>query len=532
MKNSTVLLQSLGLLTACLLAVPAAALDIRLIAKDGSLDIAGTLLSVQDGQMTVMTAIGEITVDNSQVLCEGAGCPTAPERDYAFNLAAAGDVAEVLVPILFDGFASQHDAEVVLLDETGLPVPEEDFARVLRAGATVPLRMIDFDGQEIANFGLLEAAGAPAFELLAAQDVALVFSQQPLSVQDIQTVASAGGGNLESFEQERVVAVDGLTVISHPDNSVPNISVADVAAIFAGQITNWSQVGGSDAPINVISFAPGSDANRDTEQLLLQPDGLTQSPAATIVNSVRDITAAVTSDPNAIAAVGFHDKRAARAVPLINACGMVIPASAFTIKTEEYPLEKRVVVYSRADPTGLTREFLDHLDSTSLDGLVSKAGFVDLTVVAESTTYADARIAAARAAPGGPAEDTATAAMLADMQATNRLSTTFRFAPRSSDLDNRARRDIARIVAYIRREKPATVYIVGFADSGGSFNTNMRLSEERARQVADQIAASAAADELGSTVIEVRGYSELSPVACNDTFEGRAINRRVEIWTR
>ncbi len=120
--------------------------------------------------------------------------------------------------------------------------------------------------------------------------------------------------------------------------------------------------------------------------------------------------------------------------------------------------------------------------------------------------------------------------MVDEMSGSRRLSTTFRFAPSSSILDNRAQRDLLRMVRYFAETGPKTVYIVGFADAGGSFTKNQFLSQQRARQVADQIAALALGGELDGVTLAVRGYSELSPVACNDVVHGRAINRRVEIW--
>lgn len=533
MKYSKALRRSTALaLIAYLSAASSLAQEVRIISKDGAIDLTGTLLSSDKGMLRLMTSIGEIAVEQNMVICEGAACPAPIVFDYAFSLTGPGDVAEVLIPILFDGFAIENDAEVVLLDENGFEVEEDDFSLAIREGARIPLRMIDYDGEEIANFGIQqsEGSGSEGFELLAARDVAMVFTEELAATENVQLVAQSGGGDLASFEQEIVVAVDGLTVIGNPDNPLASIAVPQAAAIFGGQITNWSEVGGPNAPINVYAFAEGSEANHDAEKFLLEPFGYGLSRFAKIVQSPRELTAAVTSDPNAIAVVGFRNKRNARAIPLANECGMVVPASPFTIKTEEYPLERRILAYSRADTSGLARDFVEHLQSPALDGLVSKAGFIDLSIVFPTDDYAAQRVETALAAPLGSGERAVSTAMIEEMQRTKRLSTTFRFAPGSSILNNRARRDLVRMVDFIDREKPQNVYVVGFADSAGAFSDNQRLSEQRARQVASEIAATATNGELDGVNLLVRGYSELAPVACNESLEGRAINRRVEIW--
>ncbi len=515
-----------------LLANQVSAQEVRIIAKDGSLDLQGQLLSSDAGQLRLRTPIGEITVSQSAVVCEGAACPRPKEFDYAFTLAGPGDVAEVLIPILFDGFASENDAEIVALDATGFPIEEDEMSSALGQGTRIPLQMVDYDGEEVANFGLLQTSEGSGLNLLATEEAAVVFTDRPASAADIEAVAQSGGGNLASFEQEHVVAVEGLAVIAHPDNPIEEISVQDVAAIFAGQITNWSQVGGPNGRINVYSFSPTSGNIDDIQDFLLRPFNYNLTSFANIVNSNRELTAAVSEDRFGIAAIGYHNKRDTRAIPLSNECGMIIEASPFTIKNEEYPLEKRIVAYSRTNIQDTARGFLDHLDDADLDGLVSKAGFIDLSIVEEDLSRTEERMRAIRLAPAFATERVASEAIISELAGTQRLSTTFRFAPGSSLLDNRARRDIARMVDYVARNQPETLYIAGFADSAGPFSENQRLSEERARQVADLLSEAARNGELENTRIEVRGYSELAPVACNTTFEGRAINRRVEIWQR
>ena len=67
--------------------------------------------------------------------------------------------------------------------------------------------------------------------------------------------------------QEFVVALDGIAVVIHPDNPLDNISREDLLKIFQGEITNWKELGGEDAPIVIISREEGSGTRGAFEEI-------------------------------------------------------------------------------------------------------------------------------------------------------------------------------------------------------------------------------------------------------------------------
>jgi outer membrane protein OmpA-like peptidoglycan-associated protein len=91
------------------------------------------------------------------------------------------------------------------------------------------------------------------------------------------------------------------------------------------------------------------------------------------------------------------------------------------------------------------------------------------------------------------------------------------------------RPDAARIldeaVETLRAEPDVDVLIVGHTDSVGSESYNLRLSERRARAVRDYLVRKG----ISAARLRVKGMGEAEPVASNDTPEGRAQNRRVEL---
>lgn len=101
------------------------------------------------------------------------------------------------------------------------------------------------------------------------------------------------------------------------------------------------------------------------------------------------------------------------------------------------------------------------------------------------------------------------------------------FAFDSAKLDPADKAKLDTIVARLRNEAPsARLSVTGHTDSVGSDAYNLKLSEKRAKSVADYLVTSGIPAD---SVLSVGGAGESQPVADNKTAEGRALNRRVEI---
>jgi len=119
-----------------------------------------------------------------------------------------------------------------------------------------------------------------------------------------ENTADIGAASRELKEEETgveptVIAQDGIAIVVHPDNPVEDMTLDDVASIYAGDITNWSEVGGDDADIVVVSREDGSGTRGAfTDIVLGEETPLTES--AVIQNSTGAVAEAVSNDPNAI----------------------------------------------------------------------------------------------------------------------------------------------------------------------------------------------------------------------------------------
>ena len=72
----------------------------------------------------------------------------------------------------------------------------------------------------------------------------------------------------ESGAVENIVAIDGIAVVVDKANTVTDITKEQLIAIYTGQVTNWSELGGSDTPIVVIGREAGSGTRGAFEEIL------------------------------------------------------------------------------------------------------------------------------------------------------------------------------------------------------------------------------------------------------------------------
>ncbi|MDD2458325.1 MAG: phosphate ABC transporter substrate-binding protein [Eubacteriales bacterium] len=147
------------------------------------------------------------------------------------------------------------------------------------------------------------------------------------------------GANLKNY----LIGRDGLGFIVHPDNPVQNLSLAQLEAILAGEITDWSALAGISStsmentgaipePIQIISSPVDSNTFTIASDLLLLGEEL---PASTVYAAdAADVQAKVAADPNAIGLVCLHEANASSRFLTINQ----VRISRETLLTLRYPL--------------------------------------------------------------------------------------------------------------------------------------------------------------------------------------------------
>jgi len=496
------------------------AADVTLTSTDGTITVTGEFIDLVDDTYIVRTALGDLRIAASNMICEGEACPQFENVAADVTIAGSEEIALGMMPLLMTGFAASMDADAELTNLSA----EESIATLIDDGGF---------GDDIGSFLISASDDDNAFQALLDRSATIGMSSRRITQDEARALRADGAGSMVSPTQERILAVDSMVVVTHPSNPIQTLTKDQLAGIFSGQITNWSELGGPDRDINVITRNPDS-ASYDFFMSYLygdeRPDFLPQG----ISHNDQDLSNVVYNDRNAIGYLGFAFQRGTKPVTLVNECGIATTPDAFSAKTEEYTLNRRMYLYNRADNLdGQSQDFLDFIISQEADGVIGKSGFINLGIQGRSQDMADTRRAALTeevAQYGGGFEGEVLQEMLNEMENTERLSTTFRFRTGSSRLDERGRLDLERLLTYLEEVPAGTaVTFVGFTDDVGAFEANRHLAEERASQVAANI-AELGGDRLAGVTFDTSGYGEVAPSACNISDRGRGINRRVEVW--
>ncbi len=511
----------------CILSIASAAVvpthafadDVTLKSADGTVNLTGEFLAFEDNSYTVRTPLGDLRIAASRVTCEGDACPVFEVAEADVEIAGSDTVGLGLMPLLLEGYAGYLDAAASITNAND--------------GATMVAELIGDGGfgDELGSYLVQSSGSSDAFKTLLAGEAQIGMSSRRIRPEEARALRDAGAGNMVSPGQEHIIAVDSLVVITHPNNPVNSLTIAQVDDIYEGRITNWSELGGPDLAIKPISMPDGSGTRSVFESRIHEGEAITLASSVEFAPGADQIANTVNADEGAIGYVGYAFQRGAKPLTLVNDCGISMTPDAFSARTEEYALQRRLYLYTRADAeTDQVNDFLSFASSPAADGVVSKSGFIGLGIDRKLQT-ADSDRAIALADPSADAfEANFMRQMLSEMVQHDRLSTTLRFRTGSSSLDERGIVDLERLADYLEAQPDgAEVLFVGFTDSVGAFDNNRILSENRAQQVMAEL-QSIAGDRLAGVNLNATGYGEIAPSGCNADEEGRRINRRVEVW--
>ncbi|MEM9797856.1 MAG: phosphate ABC transporter substrate-binding/OmpA family protein [Pseudomonadota bacterium] len=493
--------------------------QVTLRSSDGTINITGDFIEFAGNVYTIRTALGELRMSADRVSCEGDACPTFATADADLRFAGSDTVGLGIMPLLLEGFGGFKDAEVTT---TATGVPGEMISTMVGDAGF---------GDEMGDYLVNSTVSGDAFKALDAQTADIGMASRRIRPEEARGLRDAGAGNMVSPRNEHIIAIDSLVVVTHPDNPVSRLTMDQLAGIYSGRITNWAELGGDNAPILVIDRPDGSGTRSVFKSRILGTSDVPVLPGAVTAVDNNEVAAIANADPNAIGYTGYAFRRGAKALPLENECGITMTPDAFSARTEEYALQRRLYLYNRGDDLSpRAQEFLDFALSSDADGVIKKAGFIDLGIDRRPQQL-DGDRARALLNPNVDAyEGGVMREMMAVMVDYDRLSTTFRFRTGSSKLDERGIVDMARLTDYLADQPQGTkVMFVGFTDDVGAFDSNRELSTARATQVLREMQAYAGG-ALPDVEMAAVGFGEIAPAACNSSDTGRGINRRVEVW--
>jgi phosphate transport system substrate-binding protein len=197
------------------------------------------------------------------------------------------------------------------------------------------------------------------------------------SVQDGSAQIGTYSSKLKDNDSQGItqyqIANDGIVVIVNTANSVSGLTKDQVKSIFAGNVTDWSQVGGSSGQITVVTREEGSGTRDAFVSLIMGgKNGTNISKSAIVQSSTEAIKQAVKGNPNAIGFISLADLSGdVKALTI----GGVSPSEA-TVKDGTYVVQRPFLFLTKGEAKGSTKDFIDWTLSPAGQTIVQQAGAV------------------------------------------------------------------------------------------------------------------------------------------------------------
>ena len=170
-----------------------------------------------------------------------------------------------------------------------------------------------------------------------------------------------------------VVALDGIAIIVNAENAVEDLTVEQIASIFTGEITNWSELGGEDLEIACIGREAGSGTRDGFESITGTADACVLSQELTSTGAVIE---AVKSNPNAIGYASLSSAEGQEGIQLVTVGG--VACTEETVLDGSYAIQRPFVMVTK-DGTALSeaaQAFFDFATSSAANDLIRTAGAV------------------------------------------------------------------------------------------------------------------------------------------------------------
>ncbi len=419
---------------------------------------------------------------------------SAGEANLLLRIQGSNTIGAHLAPALAAG----------LLRQQGVAHPEQQIS----APNEVSVSGRDAQGRLLQITVAAHGSGT-GFVALAEGSAELAASSRP--IKDSEQASLASLGDLRSASAEQVIALDGLAIIVHPDNPVQQLDIAQVAALFAGEIDNWQALGGPAGAVRLYARDDNSGTFDTFKELVLSSQGKQLAGAAQRFESSDELSERVSQDPQAIGFIGLPYIRQTKALHIADQGSQAMPASRELISTEDYPLSRRLFFYLKPDESNpWARALVEFAQSAEGQAIVTANGFIGQQVQAM-------RVAVDASQPRVYQRLAAQA---------QRLSVNFRFREGSAELDNKALHDLQRLLDYLKAndKQHRQLVLVGFGDPKSDPARAALLSKLRAMAVRRELA------RAGILPRDILGLGEQLPVASNQQDDGRLKNRRVEVW--
>ncbi|GCD12701.1 phosphate ABC transporter substrate-binding protein [Clostridium tagluense] len=246
--------------------------------------------------------------------------------------------------------------------------------------------------------GSITAAGSTALQPLAELGAKNFLDKNPGATVNVQGGGSGTGlklvlessveiGNSDIYAKDKAgidatalkdhkVCVIGIAAVTNPKVKVDSLTKKQLLDIFTGKIKNWKEVGGADIAVTVINRPASSGTRATFKQFGLdgreEVAGLTSDSSGAVKGMITKTDGAISY----LALSYFSDEANKKGLNVLKIDG--ISASAENISTDKYKIWAYEHMYTKGEPTGLTKAYLDYMISDEMKAGIKKLGYIPM----------------------------------------------------------------------------------------------------------------------------------------------------------
>lgn len=220
---------------------------------------------------------------------------------------------------------------------------------------TVPSIHVEGGGSKVGIEALIEGS------------VDICATSRPLSTDEIQRLAQ----RYQSIGVSVLCAKDALSIVVHPTNTVRNLTMNQVKAIFTGAIKNWKEIGGADRVITTYGRETNSGTYLYFEEHVLF--GEQYSEESVVIPGARGLINAIAQDSTAI---GYSTFVYTENVASLSVDG--VPLSIESVQNGTYPITRYLYFYTVYPPEGAIKKFIDWVIGKEGQNVVKTNGYIPL----------------------------------------------------------------------------------------------------------------------------------------------------------
>jgi phosphate transport system substrate-binding protein len=507
--------------------------DVNLRSEDEFISLHGQIVGYNGVMVRVATTVGTVSVPASEVICHGNGClEIIASNDFGLTAGAfQGVVADVVVADAADSVKATSESLQVAFA-----------APAFGALYTATANAFAATGAATSSDGRLtiqNSAGTEAVTLNVTDDATTAdILIDTVSLNGTATGVFEGAADWAAAEtlSQQLVGLQSFSVIVAPNAGINSISLNNLARIYAGEVTNWSQIGGADIKVLPLQLPTSSPLRAEMEALVMAPAGKTTAANVLTMSDEMGISASINQIPGSISVISTQAVNSAMTVSVAGSCGVAVNATPFNIKSGDYPLVRPIMAtYTSAPAISLVTDLFDFAATDVAQNQLMGAGVISHQPSAQDGVEKNARLSQLLGASLDSAQRTAAAQMSLVLFDADRLWPTMTGGAASGPEGAWNRAMLQSVIAAMSDPANAgrEIIFVGVGESTVGSQVAIDASVVAAAEIQAALeAAAAGVVAAGNFTLSSYGFGNVSAATCIDGQVVGSEYTRVETWIR